>query len=172
MEKIRYQGRYLKITEMVVGEHIWEKVFVPDGLVVFPIDQNKNIYFVQERRPHETPSLRIKPVTGIYESEYDIVENTNRELQEELGFGAKEVIPFLSIKSSGTINNLVHFTLAKGLYPSKLPNPDGEDSIVSHQIFSLDQIISELHQGQIPWGQYAVGLFHLQYLLKHDKISL
>ncbi|WP_163936571.1 ADP compounds hydrolase NudE [Paraferrimonas sp. SM1919] len=55
------------------------------------------------------------------------VQAANRELQEELGFGAKQLIPLKTLAMApGFFGSQMHIFLALDLYPSKLPGDEPE----------------------------------------------
>jgi 8-oxo-dGTP pyrophosphatase MutT (NUDIX family) len=170
-EILKYDGHYVKVKEQTIGSNVWEKVYFKGAVVVYPFDQDGKVLLVNERRPHETPNERLKPVTGIWENQYDIFENTNRELQEEIGFKANLIKPFFEYSTSGTINNFQRYVLASNLTESKIPNPDGEDSIQSIIPYSLDEVASLLYEDKIAWSYSFLGFFKLFYMLKSKSLE-
>lgn len=160
-----YNGKFIQVKEASIAGQVWEKVFLNDGVSIYPITEDKKIILIKEKRPHETPNLRLKPVTGIYENEFNLFENVNREMQEEIGFKAKEIELIWEVKSSGTINNSHKFCLAKDLSVSKIPNPDGEDTIQEILYFSVDEIYEKLLSGEIPLRNSFIGIFKLKSIL-------
>jgi ADP-ribose pyrophosphatase YjhB (NUDIX family) len=171
-EILRYAGQYIQIKEQTIGTNVWEKAFFKSGVVVYPFTNDGKLILVEELRPHEIPNARVKPVTGIIEDEYTIEENALKELREEIGLGAKTVKQFLHLSSTGTINSHQYFVLATGLYPDKIPNPDGEETIQKTITTTLDDCIESYLKGELTLGQSAVGLFKLQYLLKNGLLRL
>lgn len=161
-EKTVYKGKIIEVREQLIENHTWEKLYLKDGVVVFPFNEKGQIIFIKEKRPHESPSLRFKPVTGIIEPYMNIVDNANREMQEEIGLGARQLKHFFCLKSSGTINNSVHFVACRDLYAQKLPNPDGEDSIQGQEAIDINEFFQDLHSDRRPWGHYCLGLLRLK----------
>src|SRR6476661_361970 len=99
MEKTVYKGNILKVTEEEIDGIVWEKVYLPSGVIVFPITDDGKIMLIKEKRPHETPNVRIKPVSGILEPEKGTPEeNAQREMQEEIGYKAREMKEILVLK--------------------------------------------------------------------------
>jgi ADP-ribose pyrophosphatase len=131
MEKEVYKGQIIRITEEKIGDITWERAYVPHGVVIFPITDDGKILLVEEKRPHENPPVRIKPVSGILEYEKGTPEeNAQREMQEEIGYRARDLELLFHMKGTGTINHEQYFFIARDLEVSKLPNPDGEDTIM------------------------------------------
>lgn len=167
MEKEVYKGNIVRVTEEKIGETIWERTYVPDGVIIFPVSSEGKIILIEERRPHEIPNVRIKAVSGILEHHKGTPEeNAQREMQEEIGFRANEIIPLMTIKNTGTINSTQYFFVARGLVPSKLPNPDGEDVILSTKLFTPDELYNALMEDRLRWSTTALGIFRLINLLE------
>jgi ADP-ribose pyrophosphatase len=167
MEKEVYKGKIIKVTEQFIEGISWERAYLPDGVVIFPITDEGKIILINEKRPHENPSTRIKPVSGILEYDKGTpLENAQREMQEEIGFKAKKMELLWHLKSSGTINNEQFFFVAKGLTPAKLPNPDGEDTILELLEFSPEQLMEKLLKDEIKWSMSTLGIFRLLKLLQ------
>lgn len=160
-EQIKYQGRFLKITEHTIDNYVWEKVYLPSSLAVFALNDKNEVLLIKEVRPHEIKPTRLKLVTGHLEAGEDILECANRELQEEAGLAAKKLEIFHSHESSGTLNSRFYFVLATELYPSKLPNPDGEDSILGQEFYSLEMARKMLFNGELSWNLASIGFFML-----------
>lgn len=161
MIKKVYQGKYIKVEEQTIENNVWEKVYLMDGISIYPITDDNKVLLVKEFRPHETPNIRLKPVTGIYEHEYSFFENANRELQEEIGFEAKEIEKIWEIKSNGTVNATQFFCKAKKLSPKKIPNPDGEHTITEIIEMDILELKKQLLENKIPMHSSFVGIFKL-----------
>lgn len=162
MEKIVYQGNILTVSEEVIDGITWERVRLPSGVIVFPITDEGKILLIRERRPHETPNVRIKPVSGILEKDLGSPEeNAQREMQEEIGLKAREMKLLLTLKGTGTVTHLQYFFVAHGLEESKLPNPDGEEVIEAIIAYTPDELRKALKNEEIKWSMSTLGLFKL-----------
>lgn len=168
MEKEVYKGQIVRVTEEKIEGINWERVYLPDGVIVFPINDQGQILMVKEKRPHEDPPFRVKPVSGILEPDKGSPEeNAQREMQEEIGFKASEMINFWTMKATGTVSNTQYFYLARGLTPNKLPNPDGEDTIMGLEYFGVEELMQMYQTDKIRWSMSTLGFFRLyQYLKK------
>lgn len=167
METEVYKGKIIRVTEQSIDGVVWERAYVPDGVIVFPITDEGKILMILEKRPHEDPPFRIKPVSGILEKHNGSPEeNANRELQEEIGFKANTMEALMVQKGSGTINSTQHYFIARDLIASKLPNPDGEDTIMEIKAFTLDELFNKFLNDEIRWSHSTLGFFRLYYLLK------
>lgn len=167
METETYRGKIIQVTEEKIQNVVWERAYLPDGVIIFPMNEKGEILLIEERRPHENPPVRIKPVSGILESDKGSPkENAQREMQEEIGFKAKTMECFMTLKGSGTINHTQYFFLARELSASKLPNPDGEESIMGLKPFTPDSLLKALMKDEIKWSTSTLGIFRLLELLK------
>jgi hypothetical protein len=70
------------------------------------------------------------------------------------------------MKASGTVNNQQDFYIARGLIPSKLPNPDGEETILSIKAFDLEELREKFLNDEIRWSMSTLGFFRLYQHLK------
>ncbi len=162
MEKEVYRGNIIRVTEESIGGIVWERAYLPDGVIVFPITAEGKIILIKEKRPHETPSWRIKPVSGILELDKGSpAENAQREMQEEIGLAAEHLEELMTLKGSGTINSQQHFFIARGLSKNKLPNPDGEDTIIETLEFDPDELKEMLYTDKLKWSASTLGIFRL-----------
>jgi ADP-ribose pyrophosphatase len=159
MEKTVYDGQFVKVNELKVENYTWEKAYFPDSLVIFPFTDNDEVIMIEEKRPHEDIKVRLKFVTGHIDPGESPADCANRELQEEVGFKAQHMKELMVHKSRGTINSDFYYFQATGLSVSKLPNPDGEDTIVSIKKFKFDELIMMLEDGKLDWTIATLGLF-------------
>lgn len=162
MENEVYKGQIVRVTEEKIGHINWERVYVPNGVIVFPIDKEGRILLIEEKRPHENPPVRIKPVSGILEPEKGTpMENAQREMQEEIGLKALKMEHLWTMKGSGTINHEQHFFVARDLVASKLPNPDGEETIMGIIPFTPADLMQKLMNDELRWSMSTLGIFRL-----------
>jgi len=161
-EEFKYEGKFIQVSEEVIDEKVFERVYIHDSMVIFPITNEGKILFIKEYRPHEKPNERWKPVTGFYESG-DLTENVNRELQEEIGKIASKVELYFKVKPSGTINSTTYFAIARDLTDSKLPNPDGEETILDVHALSLDEMVERTVNGEFAKGIAAYAIMRMHY---------
>lgn len=172
METEVYRGNIIRITEEKIGNITWERAYLPSGVVIFPITHEGKIIMVNEKRPHETPPFRVKAVSGIIEPEKGSPEeNAQREMQEEIGFKAKRLELLWHMKGSGTINHDQYFFIAHDLISSKLPNPDGEDTIINILEFTPIELLQKLRSDELRWSISTLGIFRLIHKMGLDLNS-
>jgi len=145
---------------------VWEKVYLPHSLVVIALTKENEILFIEEKRPHEKNPTRLKLITGHIDEGETVLECANRELQEEAGFKAHKLTEILAHESTGTVNSNFHYILAEDLEPSKIPNPDGEDSIVQVLKIKYSEVEKMLYENRLDWNLSSLGLFKVFNLLK------
>ena len=163
MEISKYKGKFISITEELIDDNTWERAYLQSGVQVFPITDDGKILMIEERRPHEKNPIRLKFVTGLMDKEgEDPLETANRELQEEIGFKAAHLKIVNHQHFTGTINNHFYQILATGLIPSKIPNPDGEDTIVAIKEFSIKEIFELLDEKKLPWSMGVLAIIKMQ----------
>ena len=173
MEETKYSGKFIRVTEEVISEQTWERVYLKDGVIVFPINSEGKILMIEELRPHEQKPIRLKFVTGLKDMpSEDPIVTANREMQEEIGYRAENLEIILHRQSSGTINNHLYQVVATGLIPSKIPNPDGEGTILSIKPFSIEEIKEMLEEGKLAWSIGILGLFKLESMIAKNLIKI
>ena len=150
MKKTVYQGRFLRVEEEEIGSSraVYEKAFLRNAVTVIPFTDSGAIILIKENRPHEEPPIRTKLVTGFVEDGLTVEENANKELQEEAGLKAEKLSLYAVNRQTGSINQTNHFILASGLTESKLPNPDGEDSILEVRPVPVRELYAMLVDGR------------------------
>lgn len=162
MEKTKYQGQIIRVTEETIDGVTWERAYLPHGVIIFPISDDGKIILIKERRPHENPPERIKAVSGILEPDKGSpMENAQREMQEEIGFKALSMEPLMVLKGSGTINHDQYFFVARNLVPSKLPNPDGEETILGLISYTPSELRQALLRDELKWSISTLGIYRL-----------
>jgi len=172
MENKVYKGQFVQVTEEEIQGSVYERVYIRSAMTIFPVDDNKRILFIKEKRLHETPSVRWKPVTGYFEEDQSLEENANRELQEEIGKKAGSITHFFSMQLTGTINIVQKFVIARDLQDSKVPNPDGEDTILEIAALDLEEIRERTLGGEFAKGSVGYGLLKLYFEVKEGIIRL
>ena len=162
MEQVVYKGEIIKVTTEKIGEILWERAYLPHGVIIYPITKEGKILLINEKRPHENPPHRVKAVSGILEPEKGSPEeNAQREMQEEIGFKAGKLEHLWTLTGTGTINQYQHFFIARDLIASKLPNPDGEETIMEILEYAPEEILKMLMEDQMKWSLSTLGLFRL-----------
>lgn len=167
MEEFKYRGRFIQVSEEIIEQAVWERAYIPSGVIIYPFISDKKILMIKERRPHEKEPVRLKFVSGHIETNEDPLLTANRELQEEIGKKAQQLELIRHHHTSGTINNELFLIKASSLIDSKLPNPDGEDTIEEVVEIELNEVFNAIHNGDISLGFGVLGFL----LLYHKEKS-
>lgn len=162
-----YQGKYLQVHERIINGETYELAQLRAAVIIFAKDEQDRILFIREKRPHETPSSRLKPVTGFIDDGDDWLKTAQKELREEAGLVAQSYELIRHIPITGSITTDKYFVLAKGLTsdPNPIPNPDG-DVIEECVYIDIEQAVKMTVTGEIPLVFDSIGLF----LIKEQKL--
>ena len=73
----------------------------------------------------------------------DVLDAANRELKEEVGFGARKLTRLRSISLAPTyMNHEIHLVLAEDLYPERLPGDEPEElEVVPWRLDALHELM-------------------------------
>lgn len=113
------------------------------SVLVIPIQGNELIFIKEYAVGSERYELTFPK--GIVDVGEEPIESANRELQEEIGFGAKK-IEFLRSLYSGPSHmyGLMHVFVAQALYPSKLEGDEPEPlEIVYYPLAKIDELLAD-----------------------------
>jgi 8-oxo-dGTP pyrophosphatase MutT (NUDIX family) len=163
MEQVKYEGKYMKITEEMIDGNNWERCYLRDGVIVYVIDNDGKFILIREKRPHEIDKIRLRFVAGHLEEGLSVLENANKEMREEIGLRANKLEKFFELKSSGTVNNSVSFVIAKDLVEDPIPNPDG-DVIVAIEKYTYDELMQKILNDEMRWSTAVLGFLRLHHL--------
>lgn len=81
---------------------------------------------------------------GAVDKGEDILQAANRELMEEVGFGAQRLEQLKSFTvSPGYLNHVTHVVVAQGLYEKRLPGDEPEPiEVIPWKLSELDKLLS------------------------------
>lgn len=98
----------------------WTVIDHPGAVAMIPVDTDGNLLLIQQwRRP--VKKILIEIPAGCIDPGESLEQAAQRELQEEVGVKADELIPFGSVYPvPGYSNEQLHFFLARGLTRSSL----------------------------------------------------
>lgn len=150
--RTEFQGRIINVRV--------DKVRMPNGRIttreiaehgasvcIVPVDPQGNVLLVRQyRKPIEDQLLEV-PAGGIEPGESPL-EAAVRELQEEVGFAARDIQPLSSFWiSPGWCTEFMHAYLATELEPARLP-ADYDENIAVVPV-PLDEVDGLIHSGEI-----------------------
>ena len=112
------------------------------SVMVLPIHED-NLIFVRE---YAVGSERYELTfpKGIIDAGEEPIESANRELQEEIGFGARKIEPLRNLYSGPShMFSLMHVFVAEDLYPSKLEGDEPEPlELVHYPLAKIDELLA------------------------------
>lgn len=143
----------------IVGREVVEH---PGGVTILPVDEEGNCYMVQQYR-YPMQKLMLEAPAGKLEPGEDPMECAVRELSEETGFTADELIYLGAHASSpGYSTEVLHIYLARGLHAGDVHPDDGEflnlekhsmqelmDLIMNNQLEDAKTVIAVLKAARI-----------------------
>lgn len=96
------------------------------AVLVVPVQDDDTILLIREYAAG-TGRYEIGLPKGRVESGEDLLDAANRELKEEIGFGANQLTQLTSLTlAPGYFNHTTHVILAQDLYPERLPGDEPE----------------------------------------------
>lgn len=131
-KKLSYKGNWFKTEETIVrlttGKVAkWERIIIPDGVVIVPIDKEKNIYLSKEWRvAWEKEILQLPAGQCNGKTKKEILKQARNELREEIGLDAKKWKKLITCGLSSRERGKIHIFLAQNLFDSKKAREDGE----------------------------------------------
>lgn len=133
------------------------------GVCALPIDDDGFVYFVRQfRAPYQAETLEIP--AGKRDKDEDVCLGASRELKEEIGAKAKEMISLGQIyPSPGYCGEIIHIFLAKGLDFSEQKLDEGEFLNVVKMPYAQALKMAEL--GEIKDAKTLVALLKAKRFL-------
>ena len=147
-----YRGRRLTIEKSVFslpnGRQREAVVVRPSGaVVIFPID-GEYCYLIRQWR-FAIDQYILEAPAGTMEAGEDPIETARRELIEEAGFAARELIPRGWIYTTpGFTDERIFIYEARGLTPSREYAPD-DDEIIEPVRLSIPEVCRMVREGEI-----------------------
>lgn len=140
------------------------KPFQFDSVMALAID-NDELLMVKEYAMG-TAQYELGFVKGGMDPNETPIESAHRELQEEIGFGAKNWVLLRSIKMNPQIMDYrMHIVLGTDLYPSQLEGDEPEPlEIVRVPLSKLDELIAQTDFNE---ARNLVALYCLRDYLKN-----
>lgn len=152
-KKVIHQWKRISLVEERVelpnGKQITHTTIAhPGAAVILPIDDNGNIVFVNQYRPSLRKWLLELPA-GTLESDEPIEVCAARELEEETGYSANEIIPLGQVTPlAGFCDEIQYLFVAKGLSKTSRYACD-DDEVIEVLHISLAEIEQMIINGSI-----------------------
>ncbi|MDN3506374.1 MAG: NUDIX hydrolase [Simkaniaceae bacterium] len=134
----------------------WDIIETLGAVALIPITKAGNLLLIRQWRRAIQKIIYELPA-GTLEVGEDLQDCAQRELQEETGFKAEELIPFGGIYSSpGFCTEYIHLFIAKNLSKSPLPS-DPHEGIDTEEV-PLDRAIAMIGSGEITDAKTIAGI--------------
>lgn len=159
---IVHQGRAFRVEQVLVNlpdgnQKKYDLVRHLDAVTLVPVDASGNIYFVSQYRIGAGRQL-IELPAGVLEPGETPVNGAGREVREEIGMAAAQLIPIgQSYLSPGYSSEFMHFYLAMGLYTA--PLTADADEFIKVESFPLAEAYQRALAGEIQDGKSLAALF-------------
>lgn len=126
------------------------------SVTIVPVDDQGLVYFVRQYRVGAGHTLLELPA-GVLEQDEDPLVSAERELQEEIGMGARELKRLGSFfLAPGYTSEHMTIFLARGLYSSPL-EPD-EDEFLEVVTQPIEDVYQQAFSGKIEDGKTLAAL--------------
>ncbi len=111
------------------------------AVIVVPMRDDETVLLVREYAAG-LHHYEIGLVKGRLEEDESILEAAQRELREEAGYAARELVELTQLSlSPGYMTHVTHVVLARDLYPDRLPGDEPEElEVVSWPISNLMEL--------------------------------
>jgi ADP-ribose pyrophosphatase len=155
-----YKGRTITVRTDTLqkGEKTlkWDIVVHPGAVVLVPVTANQELVFVKQwRRALEKQMIELP--AGTLEHQEPAADCAQRELREETGYRAGQIIPMGGFYSApGFCTEYLHLFLALDLIPDPLPADDDEG--IDLLLLSLDQVDEMIESGEICDAKTIAGV--------------
>ncbi|MDF1552492.1 MAG: NUDIX hydrolase [Deferrisomatales bacterium] len=132
-----------------------------DWVTVLPLTEDEQVVLVRQYR-HGVKQLTLEIPGGLIDPGETPAAAALRELQEETGYTAREVIPLGRVQPQPAIqNNICHTFLARGVTRVAAPTPDdGEDMEVV--TVPLTELEDRVRSGEIAHGLVLAALYRFE----------
>ena len=109
-------------------EVIWERLRSParGAVLVVPLLDPETVLLIREYAAG-VERYELALPKGRIEDNESVTEAGNREMMEEIGYGARKITPLKSVTlAPGYFNHATHMVLAEDLYPARLEGDEPE----------------------------------------------
>lgn len=129
----------------------------PGASAVIPVNENEEIYMVRQyRKPLDAVSLEIP--AGKLDHGEDPAVCAERELKEETGLTARQIIHIVSIHSTpGFSDEILHLYAAVGLQEGDACADD--DEFIFTEKYKVEELINMVLDGKITDAKSIIGIF-------------
>ena len=145
-------------------EQTRETLLHPGAVVILPKLEDSRLVLIKQYR-HSVKKEIIEFPAGTLEKSEEITSCALRELREETGYGAKQIVSIGSYyPAPGFCNEIQHFFYADGLYQDKLESD--EDEIIEVVYYSVEEFESLIRANEVIDSK-SVAIYFKAKMLGH-----
>ncbi|MBO7739043.1 MAG: NUDIX hydrolase [Oscillospiraceae bacterium] len=154
--------------ELVNGKTSFREVVEhAGGVVILAVDENNRAYMVRQFR-YPIGRAMLEVPAGKLEKGEDPLEGAVRELREETGLTAEQIIYFGgTYPSPGFCDEQLHIYLALGLTQGEAC-PD-EDEFLNLEVIDLDELAAMIMRGELQDGKSINAIFMAREYLRNNQ---
>ena len=168
----KYKGIIVRVrldeAELHTGKMVRREVVEhPGGVTILPVDDDGYCYMVRQFR-YPFGRMLLEAPAGKLEAGEDPLECARRELSEETGFSARELIDLgCCYTSPGFSTEVLHIYLARGLEAGKA-HPD-QDEFLNVEKISLSELSEMVMRNEIDDGKTAIAILKAEKLINGKR---
>lgn len=169
--KTIYEGKIISLTveevELPDGNRAMRELVQHSGAVaLIPLTDDGKLVLVKQYRKSLNRTL-IEIPAGRIEVDEDPEQTAIRELEEETGYGARQVTYIQSFATSpGFANEIIHLYLAENLYVIDNPAAGDEDEFIEILEVTVDEAEQLVASGEIFDAKTAFAVIFAKHQLK------
>lgn len=163
-----YVGRAFRVRrdelKLPDGRLVWFDVVAHRGaVVILPIDEEGNLWFVRQYR-HPAGRELLELPAGTLDEDESPEDCARREIREEIGMAADEFIPLGGFYlAPGYSTEYLHIFLARHLTPSPLA-ADADEFLFVERL-PLSAVLQKIEQGEIQDAKSLAALLLARFYL-------
>lgn len=146
------------------NDHGFYVLEAPDWINIIPITPEGNVVFIHQFR-HGTERITLEVPGGMVdESDYNPGEGARREMLEETGYDAEQIIHIGTVEPNPAFqNNRCHTYLALNAHWVQMPEFDGAEDIAVEEI-PLTAVPNLITSGKITHALVICAFYYLDQL--------
>ena len=157
-----HEGRIITLAQDQIQyedgqEKTYDIILHPGAVAMIPINAEGKIILVKQWRRAARQILLELPA-GTLEVEEDPIECAQRELQEEIGFEARDISSLGGFFTApGFCNEYIYLYLAQDLHPNPLIGDDSEE--IDTVALTLKEAMEKIDQSEIVDAKTIAGIY-------------